>query len=411
MKNKIIFALALLCLPWQLQSHILSSQLLKTADNIGLFDKAIVDILKVRHHLKELVVGKFNIHGAQSHLSIVDSNGKTLAHTLHVIIRRPEALMGATFIVISPQHAHLFKFVDPTLQENIANFIHHIQSRDLLDRYENPDFEAMPTGTWAIHPITGEKLPIFIADYILEGFDTRSTNAHLAIPAHNHKDFAFAQKYNLEIKMVINGVGENKSSSPQINKTTKQLTSAYLGDYDDCFIINSDFLNGSIRAAHDKAVDFLKKHETGSEFKAPMVYQFGNQHCSINDLQMIEATLLKENKSLSPAQKELMSIIMLQVQADLLSTVEHFLVDAKEHKNLMTELITESCTLRKNTNSYLLYWSKLNTNESEKVVFKRDINTFNALTKFCNELIDFLSDFASSCPHALANLKSIQNNK
>jgi hypothetical protein len=126
---------------------------------------------------------------------------------------------------------------------------------------------------------------------------------------------------------------------------------------------------------------------------------------------MIEATLLKENKSLSTTQKELMSIIMLQVQADLLSTVEHFLVDAKEHKDLMIELIAESCILRKNNNSYLLYWSKLNTNESEKVVFKRDINTFSTLAKFCNELIDFLSDFASSCPHALANLKSIKNNK
>jgi hypothetical protein len=149
----------------------------------------------------------------------------------------------------------------------------------------------------------------------------------------------------------------------------------------------------------------------GTEYKEPILYHFMNKQCSINDLQAMETLLAQEHKNLSSSQKETMLILMLQVQSDFLSIVEQFLINARDAKELMIELIEESCELRKNNDAYLLHWAHLKTNEPEKAVFKRDINSFYNLCKFCAELIDFLGDFGSSCTHAMANLKKIQTNK
>ena len=76
----------------------------------------------------------------------------------------------------------------------------------------------------------------------------------------------------------------------------------------------------------------------------------------------------------------------------------------------MIEIIAESCELRQKKDAYILQWSKLDpTNISEKDIFKRDINNCSKLSVFCSELIDFLEDFASSCPHALDNLKNLKH--
>lgn len=411
MNNKLFFSLTLLVCTWQLHAHQLSNPILKAIDNAGLLNQPIVDILRVRQKIKELVTGKYIWHGAQSNLTVTDRN-KTLKDSLHVIIKRPEALFGATFIVISPNHPHLFNFVASDCVAPVTEFVKDAKSRSLLTRYEQPNFKMVAAGTWALHPITQEKLPIFIGDYILGGYDTRITHAHVAIPAHDHNDFAVAQQNNLPIKLVITLPDDNKStSSPQINKTTKQLMAAYPGEYSTCIIANSDFLNGSVSAANQNALEFLQKNNVGSEYAKPILYTFMDKTCSINDLQAIELALTPENKTLSAAQKEAFEILMLQAQSDFLHIVEQFLVNAKNEKEFMIELIEESCNLRKNKDAYLLHWAHMNTNESEKVIFKRDMNTFYTLTKFCGELIDFLGDFASSCTHALENLKNIKNNK
>lgn len=394
-----------------MQAPVLTNQLLKAADNAGMFNRAIVDILKVRQKIKELVTGKFIWRGATCNLTIVNENNSQLGHKLHLITKRPEALFGVTFIVISPDHPELFQFVDQSKFDAVSKYVQAMQHRSQLDRYENINFTIIPTGTWALHPITKAKLPVFVGDYILEGYDVRVTHAHMGLPAHNAKDFYVAQQNNLEIKLVINSPEEGKTSSPQINKSTKQLMAAYAGDYDDCLIVNSDFLNGSLKSAEEKAIAFLQSNQIGSEYKEPLLYSFLNKSCSINDLQAMESLLLKEHKTLSASQQEMLAILMLKVQADFLSIVEQFLINAREAKELMIELIEESCALRKNNEAYLLKWARMNTTESEKTIFKRDINSFYNLCKFCAELIDFLGDFGSSCTHALENLKNIKNNK
>lgn len=407
--KRIIAISLLLCTTVQIYPQTLSNQLLKVADLAGLFNKAIVDILKVRQKIKEFISGKLQIKSVSCNLTIIDENEQELSNKLNVIIKRPEAICGGTFIVISPNHPDVRLYNTPATQQQVQEYITQTLQRNMLSRYENPNNQGVFTGLFAIHPITQKKLPIFIADYILENYSTRITNAHFAIPAHDQKDFDFARAHNLPITLVINSVEQNKNSSPQYNKTTHQLQCAYIGDYDDCFICNSDFINGSIHTASQAVIAYLQDNNVGAEHTKNLVYQLGNKQYSLYELQVIEQTLQKGNKSLSSAQQELFKIIMIQAQSDFLAIVEQFLINARDAKELMIELIDESCALRNNKEAYLLKWAHLETTESEKVIFKRDINTMTNFYKFGSELVDFLGDFASSCPCALEGLKNIKN--
>lgn len=409
MKRITITLSLLLCYPGLLHPHILSNQLLKVADQAGLFNKAIVDILKVRQKIKEFINGKLQIKSVACPLTIVDDQGNNLPEKLEVIIKRPEAIFGGTFVVISPNHPHAAKYTTQQTQHAVQDYIHTVLQKNLVARYENPNTQGVFTGLFALHPITQEKLPLFIADYILENYSTRITHAHFAIPAHDQKDFDFARAHDLTIKLVINSVEQNKNSSPQFNKTTNQLMSAYMGDYDDCFVCNSDFLNGSVHTAPQTVISYLQDNDLGKEHLKNLVYHLGNKQYSLYELQVIEQTLQKSNKPLSATQQDLFKIIMIQAQSDFLAIVEQFLVNARDAKDLMIQLIDESCALRDNKDAYLLKWAHLETSEPEKIIFKRDINTMTNFYKFGSELVDFLGDFASSCPSAIEGLKNIKN--
>jgi hypothetical protein len=391
-----------------MQAPLLTNHLLKTLDGAGVFNESIYDIILVREKIKKLVMGKFAWKGAQCDLSIVDSQDTMLPNKLHVIVKRPEILFGATFVIISPEHPHALDFVTQSEKSKVVSFIANVKKNSLLHRYENTNYDAAATGSYALHPITGKKLPVFIADYTLEGFDTRTTKAHFSVPAHDEKDFVFAHKHKLEIKQVVTSAKEGKSSSPQYHKNSKDLVEAYTGDYYDCLIINSDFANGPTKPAIEKITTYLQDHRCGSEYQENLLYSLHGKSYSIKDLEEIEATLNKENKELSHGQKEAFAVIMIQAQSDFLGLVEHFLINTRDYKELMIELIEESCQLRKNNDCYILRWTHLDSSQPERVVFKRDIITFQALKKFCTDLHDFLGDFASSCPHALENLKNIK---
>lgn len=407
MKNKLILAL-ILCPSFSFASLKLSNPILKAADNAGIFHDPVYRILTVRKTIKEFITGKLLWKGMECNLPIVDDQSNSLHATLHVIVKRPEIIFGATFVIVSPDHEHLFDLVAPSQQAAVSLFVQDAKNKSLINRYVDVDYHAVSTGTYVLHPITGNRLPVFISDYTLEGFDTRTTNSHLAIPAHDLKDFTFAHKHNLEIKQVVTSPDEGKASSPQIDKHSGQLISAYTAEFEDSIIINSGFINGSIIGACDKVIASLNESKSGAAYSKHVLYDLQSKLYSVSDLQTIETALQQEHKNLSHQQKDALAIAMIQVQSDFLGLVEHFLVSAKDTKELMTELIEESCTLRKNNDCYLLQWTRLKTSQPERVVFKRDIKTFSIFIKFCTDLVDFLGDFASSCPKALENLRNLR---
>jgi leucyl-tRNA synthetase len=407
MIKKLVCA-CLLTLPLAGQNKPL--QILSPLDQMGMLNDGVVNIMSVRERLKNFVNGSLLWKGIESQLVLIDAQGNRLADTLHVIVKRPEALCGATFVVIAAHHPQAVSLAIQSQKSATQSYISFQLNKKLLTRYqESNNYNAVNLGVFALNPLTQERMPVFLSDYILEGFDTRITHAHLAIPAHDQKDFEFAQKYMLPIKLVINSVEQGKASSPQYHKTTKELLTAYIGDYFDNIIVNSGSFNGPVHSAAHKVIVYLKERNIANEYQQPVIYQLGHKQYSLRQLQLMEMTL--KDKTLSEAQKEIMQILMIQAHADFLGYVEQFLVNAREYKDVMVAAIEECFYNREMKDAYLLKWSRLQTTDPEKVVFKRDIITFTNLCKFCEEVFDFLSDFLISCPNAIANLQNLKNLK
>jgi len=403
MKKRILLCIAL-SFTTAFHSHVLQNPMLKNIDHAGFFDRAIIDIISIRQKIKNYLHGKHLWHGIK--LTLATTNNTPL----ETIMRRAETIYGATFIVLSPTNPNILKFVTPEHKDLIQKYIKSMQSLSLLQRQEQIKFDGHFTGSYAIHPFTNEKMPIYVADYAIELFDARNNYPHVGIPAHNSKDFEFAQKHHLDIKIVVAGQPQIPAhDQPHFTKDGKHLAQAYTKEDDEIIIVNSGNFDGNHKDAAEKVSKALQDLKIGSALNIPIMYDFLGKKYSLENLKVIEEAMLKENLQASSQQKEAFCILMNYAQADLLEIVEPFLVNIHAAKDLMIELIEESCKLRQINKSYMTTWSQLKSNESEKIIFKRDITTFQDLAKFCSDLVNFLGDFASSCPHALDALKRLKS--
>lgn len=121
---------------------------------------------------------------------------------LSVFTTRPDTIFGATYVVLAPEHPLITKLIKGTPRENdITQFIEKISKESRIDRL-NPQVtkEGIFTGLYAVNPANGEKVSVWIADYVLMEY---GTGAIMAVPAHDQRDFLFAQKYGLPIRVVI----------------------------------------------------------------------------------------------------------------------------------------------------------------------------------------------------------------
>ena len=142
--------------------------------------------------------------------------------TLDVFTTRPDTLCGATFVVVSPEHpiAESVKDIEARKYINEAK-TKSDRDRTALDKEKSGVF----SGFYAINPINGEKLPVWIADYVLMGY---GTGAIMAVPAHDTRDFEFAKKYNLPIVGVIDSKNIDVQKEPYVG-SGKLINS---GDWD-----------------------------------------------------------------------------------------------------------------------------------------------------------------------------------
>lgn len=400
-KNFIAFCLLFFSLP--AHAHKLTHPLLAAADKAGMFDRHIIDILKVRQTIIDFVHGKYVWQGYTIEYKT------TTKKSISGLLRHPEIINGVGFIVLDPQHPDIDTFITQAYQQDAYTFIKQRTSHSLVQRQQHTSYQGQFTGSYAIHPITKQHIPIYIADYSSDCIDTRTNKVHLGIPAHSEKDFLFAQTHGIEPMLVVTGHHSDAAEDlPALSKDHKKLLKAFTRYDEHCFIINSDFLNGSIKDAHEKIVSYLTDHGIGHETNIAIIYDIYGKQYSIENLKNIEASFKQENRTLSSEQKELFVITMNAAQEDFLSIVEQFLEGIKTTKDLMIDLIKESCELRSNTNCFLLRWSQYKTTEPEKIVFKRDIVSFHDMTHFCIDLANFLGDLASSCPRALDHLRQLK---
>ena len=139
-------------------------------------------------------------------------------NTIDVFTTRPDTIFGATYLVIAPEHPILEDIITDQQRKEIEEYCKNTLLKSDLERQENQKNKTgVFTGAYAINPVSKEKIPIWISDYVLFGY---GTGAIMAVPAHDERDFEFAKKFNLKIVKVIksdqdcySGAGEIINSS------------------------------------------------------------------------------------------------------------------------------------------------------------------------------------------------------
>ena len=135
-------------------------------------------------------------------------------HKITVFTTRPDTLYGATFMVMSPEHALVPKLTHPNRAAEVGAYVTAAGRQTEIERLSTErEKTGVFTGSYALNPVNGERIPIWIADYVLAGY---GTGAIMAVPAHDERDFAFAQKFGLPIRRVIAGpeVSDAEVSTP-----------------------------------------------------------------------------------------------------------------------------------------------------------------------------------------------------
>lgn len=130
----------------------------------------------------------------------VDFVEKNTGEIISVFTTRPDTLFGVSYMMLAPEHPLVPKITSSDQKEAVKAYKQHIASKSDLERTElNKEKSGVFTGAYAIHPVTLSLVPIWISDYVLLSY---GTGAVMAVPAHDERDFEFAQKYHLPIQFV-----------------------------------------------------------------------------------------------------------------------------------------------------------------------------------------------------------------
>jgi leucyl-tRNA synthetase len=164
---------------------------------------------------------------------------------LKIFTTRPDTLFGATYMVIAPEHPIVQELVSPQQRAEIDAYVEKVNNERDIDRAAKTEKTGVFTGAYAVNPVNGEKIPIWIADYVLMAY---GTGAIMAVPAHDERDYEFAQKFGLEIRDVISAP-EKVSGQPFVGEGT---------------MINSGRFNGqSSSEGRKNIVKWLEKQSLG----------------------------------------------------------------------------------------------------------------------------------------------------
>lgn len=130
----------------------------------------------------------------------IDFEVKNHSEKIKVFTTRPDTIFGATFLVLAPEHPLVKSLTTDETREEVEAYCSTAIKKSEIERQENKEKTGVFTGSYAINPATGKEIPIWVADYVLMGY---GEGAIMAVPAHDDRDFEFAEKFNLEIKKVI----------------------------------------------------------------------------------------------------------------------------------------------------------------------------------------------------------------
>lgn len=167
--------------------------------------------------------------------------------TFTVFTTRPDTLFGATYCVMAPEHDYVDQITTDEQKEQVNAYKLECAKKSDLERTElNKEKTGVFTGAYAINPVNGKEIPIWISDYVLAGY---GTGAIMAVPAHDTRDYEFAKKFDIPIIQVLEGGDISKEAFTE-----------------DGVHINSEFLNGlGKQEAIDQMIAWLEEHHVGKK--------------------------------------------------------------------------------------------------------------------------------------------------
>ncbi len=207
------------------------------------YSEDLLEGLKDTNFAEKVKLGQINWIG-KSIGANVDFKIKNTDKSFTVFTTRCDTLFGATYCVMAPEHELVSVITTDEQRDEINKYIDVCKLKNDMERTElNKDKTGVFTGAYAINPVNGKEIPIWISDYVLASY---GTGAIMAVPAHDTRDFEFATKFGLEIIPVLQGPNEELP---------------YVGDG---VHINSEFLNGlGKEEAISKMIEWLEENKCG----------------------------------------------------------------------------------------------------------------------------------------------------
>lgn len=190
--------------------------------------------------------------GVEFRLQVADQAGLEF----RVFTTRPDTVFGMTFCVLSPEHPLVEKITTPENQEIIKNYKEAAARKSEIERTaEGQEKDGVFTGTYAVNPMNQQRLPIWIADYVLASY---GTGAIMAVPAHDQRDFNFARKYALPITVVIQPKDQTRHLP-----TGDQLEEAFVSKEDIVMVNSRDFDGLEWPEGFKKVAEFMEQNGIG----------------------------------------------------------------------------------------------------------------------------------------------------
>lgn len=178
--------------------------------------------------------------GAEMKFNVKDSN-----LLLEIFTTRADTVFGVTFMVLAPESDYVAQLTTAEQKVEVEAYLAATKKRTERERLADKKISGVFTGSYAINPMNGKEIPIWISDYVLAGY---GTGAIMAVPAHDSRDYAFAKYFNLPIIPLVEGCDVSEESY----------------DAKEGIVTNSDFLNGlTVKEAIEKAKEYIKEHNLG----------------------------------------------------------------------------------------------------------------------------------------------------
>ena len=165
---------------------------------------------------------------------------------MHIFTTRADTVFGVTFMVLAPESEWVEKLTAPDRRQEVEAYLQEVKKKTERERMaETRKVTGVFSGSYAVNPLTGNKVPVWISEYVLAGY---GTGAIMAVPAHDSRDYAFARHFNLPVIPLIEGCDVSESSF----------------DAKEGIMCNSGFLDGlTVKEAIPAAIDYVEKHGIG----------------------------------------------------------------------------------------------------------------------------------------------------